>query len=84
VPEESGLTGVAEIAPLKVSPRTPRRRTQATVDPLIPKHRTVLGDELVEQRRFGPVAAVARRRDESLGLREVGCWRAHARIPAML
>lgn len=25
--------------------------------PLIPKHRRVLGDELIEQRRLGPVAA---------------------------
>ena len=47
------------------------RQWPALGRPPIPKLGMVLGDERVEQRRFRPVAPVARWGDESLRLRDV-------------
>lgn len=49
--------------------------------PSIPKRGIVLGYELVQQRRLGPMALIPRRRDEVLGLRDVALRRAHAVRP---
>jgi hypothetical protein len=49
--------------------------------PPIAKPGIVLGHELVEQRRLGPVPPISRRRDEALRLRNVALWRAHAARP---
>src|SRR5690606_31360514 len=49
--------------------------------PLITKVRIVLGDEPIEQRGLGLVAAVARRRNQPLCLRKVVYRRAHCSHP---
>jgi hypothetical protein len=47
----------------------------------VPKSRIVLGHQLVEQRRLGPVPRVARRGDEILRLRNVATRRARGVRP---
>jgi hypothetical protein len=49
--------------------------------PPIAKPGIVLGDELIEQRGFGPVPRIARRRNEALRLRNVALRHAHAVRP---
>lgn len=49
--------------------------------PPIPKPRIVLGYELVEERRLGPMPPISRRRDEALRLLNVAIRRTHAVRP---
>ena len=58
----------------------PRQRPRLGC-PLISKDRIVFRNEPIEQRRLGAVAPVARRRDESPGLREVAHGCAHGSHP---